>query len=301
LPVVIWSMLRNYLAHGTLVGYWDSTRMSFLGNLAYFYSKMGQWLIPVQVTTRVPLFVFLLSALAILLVINRRADWLRWARRFTQPAILPVLIFSLVYLISVAATGITGDHSDYYDDRYPAPLYFTLLIGLFITLDELVLSHIRTRKRLADLIIIVLFVAWGIYPLTLISKFTLRSVENGVVAYNLYNNRTFHESGLIKYLQSFPFEKDAILYSNITEAVYLFTGRMVRSSPVDPKNYYADPDTVQDYYQSWPPEAQAYLVWFETIDKRNYYDPRSLRLVSSMKKLYEDPNGLMVVAAPKQP
>jgi hypothetical protein len=303
LPVMIWSLLRNYLVHATLgrAGYWDSATISVPGNLSYFYSKMSQWFVPVQVTNRIPLFVFLLAALAVLLVINKKANWLFWVRRFALPTILPILVFSLVYLISVSVTGITVDHSDYYDDRYPAPLYFSILIAFFITLDELVLVHIHSHKRVADLITIVLFAAWAFYPLTLIYKFTLRSLENGVVAYNLYNTKAFHDAGLVKYLQSFPFEENAVLYSNITEAVYLFTGRPVRLSPQDPKNYYADPDTLQEYYQQWPPESKAYLIWFETIDKRNYYNPRSLRIISSMKKLYEDPDGLMLVAAPKQP
>jgi len=301
LPVMIWSLLRNYLMYGTLVGYFNSATISIPGNLSYFYSKMSQWFVPVQVTNRIPLFVFLLAALAALLVINKKADWLRWVRRFILPAILAVFVFSLVYLVSVSATGITADHADYYDDRYPAPLYFSLLIALFVTLDELVLIHIHSHKKVADFIIVVLFTAWAIYPLTLIYKFTLRSLENGVMAYNLYNTKAFHEAGLVKYLQSFPLEEDAILYSNITEAVYLFTGRTVKLSPQDPKNYYADPDTLQEYYQNWPPESKAYLIWFETNEKRNYYAPSSLRIISSMKKLYEDPDGMMLVAAPKQP
>ena len=198
----------------------------------------------------------------------------------------------------ITLTIYTGDHliSDYYDDRLQSPLFFGLMIGIFVSLDELVLSHIKeNRKKLAELIITALFIDWSLYPINLMYKFVKYSLEDGVVAYNNYNTRSLNRSELVEFLRAFEFNDDLPIYTNYGEAVYLFTGRQSRSSPRDLLSYTARPEHVIPQVTNWPPQPEAYLIWFKSNEKRSYFSPDDLSQVSTMELLYEGKNGQVLI------
>lgn len=302
LPFAAWAFGINYLRYHSFFGPRDTGLVSLQGNILLTYAKINRWLFPNNLTQRVSAILIWLVFLAILIMINRRKDWLRWARKWITEPILPIAIFSLLYYSFITLTIYTQDHliTAYYDDRLQAPLFFVCLIGGFITIDELILSHVPLKwKALLNGFLVLIFVVWSLYPITLIYKFTKLSIDSGVVAYNLYNNKEINESGLVEFIKTHQLEMDIPLYSNTAEAVYLITGRPVKPSPMDRKNYYARPETLISDYPHWPGVPRSYLIWFYTNQKRNYYLPQDLKQISTLKKLYDGQDGQIFIASPK--
>ena len=134
---------------------------------------------------------------------------------------MPVILVTGVYFVAVTLTGYTGDHLESFDDRYQAPLYYFILLLLFVSLDELVFSHLRGRALTAALALVVaVFAVWGAYRLDLLVSFARASRGQGVVPYNTYNTQKLLRSGLVTFLQQHPFPPGAAIYTNETEALY---------------------------------------------------------------------------------
>jgi hypothetical protein len=175
-----------------------------------------------------------------------------------------VILVILVYFVAVTLTGYTGDHLESFDDRYQAPLYYFILVLLFVSLEELVFSHLKGRILTAVIVLVVaVFGVWGFYRTGLLVDFARHSRGQGVVAYNTYNTQRLRRSGLVTFLQQNPLPAGLTIYTNEPEAMYFLFNRQVEMAPYDGKNYYADPDRLQEYYPSWPAEGAAYLVWFK--------------------------------------
>jgi hypothetical protein len=299
IPFLLWTFGRNYLQYGTLFGSQEMAYVSIRGNLAFTYAKIVHWFLPNALTKRLPAWILGLGCLTVILAINRKADWLRWTRRWLDHAILPVWLFSLIYLVAITLTVYTADHpiEDFYDDRYQSPLFFVALIGLFFSLEELILAHIKPdHRKLADRLIIIMFTIWAIYPLSTLYRFTAQSLESGVVAYNNYNTRQLNESDLLEFVGDYPFESGIPFYANYNEAVYLFTSRDVLPSPIDFEHYQADPAYLAQNYQDWPPAPRVYVIWFESAEKRNYFSPEQLRAVADIEMLYQGKDGQVAIA-----
>jgi hypothetical protein len=301
-PFVAWVIGRNYLRYHTFFGPRDTGLVSIPGNIVLTFAKINHWFFPLSITERLPVIIIWLGLFVVLLVLNRKKDWLRWARRWIEDPILPVLFFSLLYYVFIILTIYTGDHliTDYYDDRLQSPLFFALLIGIFLTLDELVLVHVReSRRKLADQVIIILIIIWSLYPANMMYKFVRYSLEDGVVAYNNYNTKKLNESGLVEFLRSFHFKSGLPVYTNYSEAVYLFTGQDSVASPKDNQSYTAVPAHLTSQLSRWPEQSRAYFIWFKSNEKRNYFSPQDLAVITDMEALYEGKEGQMYIVSPK--
>jgi len=304
LPFLIWTVGRNYVQFGTLFGSQEMTYVSIVDNLIFTYVKMVKWFVPNSLSKRLPDGLLWLGVAVILLLFNRKTDWLRWLKAWGKPVFLPLPIFSLIYLVSITFTVYTADHpiSDFYDDRYQTPLFFITLVGLFLSLDELVLSHVSPRRRrTADLIIAVIFGVWCLYPAAILYRFVDRSLTKGVAAtYNIYNTGKLNKSELVEFIRSYPFEAGIPIYTNYNEAVYLFSGLATQPSPRDFENYFAQDGYLVEHYQGWPAEEAVYLIWFDSSSKRNYYSPDQMSLVSKIELIYSGEDGAVAIARPRE-
>jgi hypothetical protein len=300
LPFIAWVVGRNYLIYHTFFGARDTGLVSIPGNILLTFVRLNRWVFPISLTRVLPPLLIWFIVLLLLLIFNRKNDWMRWGRRWLSVHFLPILSFSILYVVFITLTIYTGDHliSDTYDDRLQSPLFFALIIGIFVSLDELVLSHIKeNRKTLAEVVIAAIFIAWSLYPINLIYKFVSYSLKDGVVAYNNYNTRWLNQSELVEFLRTHDFNDGLPIYTNYGEAVYLFTGRQSRPSPRDALSYTARPEHVIPQLSDWPPQPEAYFIWFKTNEKRNYFSPDDLRQVSRMELLYEGQYGQVLIAA----
>ena len=301
LPFIAWVVGRNYFLYNTFFGLRDTTMVSIPGNIVLTFARVNHWILPLSFTQLLPPIIIWSVFLLVLLAINRKNDWIRWAKRWLTAYFLPIPLLSIFYYLFITLTIYTGDHamSDLYDDRYQSLFFFVVFIGIFVSMDELVLAHIKDRKKLADLIIATIFIFWSVFPINLMYDFIKYSLEDGVVAYNNYNTRALNHSGLVEFLRTYHFDDDLPIYSNYGEAVYLFTGLQTESSPKDLQSYTAVPEHVPQQLTTWPPQPAAYFIWFESVEKRKYFSPKNLRQVSLMELLYNGEQGQVLVVTPK--
>ena len=298
LPLVLWTGMRNFLVYGTLgrAGV-NLGLVDVVENLKLSVYHILAWTSPDPVLYCLPLLVPLILLVVIL---NRKMDWLRWIRRLFSNPILPVILLTAVYFVAVHLTGYTGDHLQPFDDRYQAPLYFCLLVILFSALDELVFAHLSGRlSQLATLLVILVVGMWGVYKMSSLIQFIRVSQAQGVVEYNDYNTKKMQRSPVIIYLLENPPEPGAVLYSNEPEALYFYLRRPVEMSPTDPGSLYPVPEKLPLLYSDWPPEGKAYLVWIKPSEKRHYYKPEALAQLASLEKLYKQWDGEIYLLTPK--
>ena len=299
LPVAMWLGVHNMVMSGT----WGRAQVNpgqvdVIDNLRLTGNHMLAWTAPDPLSTFLPIVIVFILAI---LFLSRKDDYLRWLSRLLHSPIVPVILLTGVYFVAVTLTGYTGDHLQSFDDRYQAPLYFSILVILFLSLDELVLSHLKSHAFTAAMVLIVgIFCLWGVYRITLLDLFIRTSRDQGVVAYNDYNNKKMVRSGLVVYLIENPPKADVTLYANEPEAVYFFLRRPAEMSPVDFSHYAAAPNALTELYPHWPAEDNAYLVWFRPNQKRQYYSPAELEHLANMEKLYKRYDGDVYLVSPKE-
>jgi hypothetical protein len=298
LPLALWLGARNYLLYGTLgrAGV-DLGLVDIVANLNLSLYHILKWTSPNPALYCLPLLVLLVL---VVIIFNRKADWLRWMRRLFSNPILPVVLLTAVYFVAVHLTGYTGDHLQPFDDRYQAPLYFCILVILFSILDELVFSHLAGRaSQLAMLLFILVVGLWGVDRLSALAQFMRISQAQGVVEYNDYNTKKMQRSPVIVYLLNNPPDPGAVLFSNEPEALYFYLRRPVEMSPTDPDSLYPVAEKLTSLYPHWPPQGKAYLVWLKPSEKRHYYPPEALVQLARLEKLYKQWDGEVYLLSPE--
>jgi hypothetical protein len=300
MPVMAWLFGRNYLVYGTLFGVDNQQYVSVAQNLTFSLERITQWFIPLSAIRLIDPRLIILGILAILLLINRVSDWKRWGQRLINFRTVVVILPVVVYFLAMLFTAVSTDHYETFDDRYQAPMFLAILVGLFVTLDELVLAHFGGRwQRRATLALTGLFLIWLIYPASQLFGFTLQSRRNGVIFHNAYNTRAMWEMPLVDRLKSL--DQSLPVYSNYYKAIFLFTGREVQRSPYDQVSYRADPDNLPKQYLHWPPEEQAYLVWLNMEDNPAYFNPDELGTIARLTRLYKGRDGQIFLVNPGAP
>ncbi len=289
LPLAGWILFRNVLTYGEFIGSRSVTRVLFWQNSVDALQRMAYWFLPVSLLDRVPWWSLLLVLLAALALVNKRAQWSAFASKLRQPDNLVLAVFTLVYFLLVVGTTFSADHYGPYDDRYIAIIYVPLVWLSLLVLQQLVLPHLQKH---ANTLIILAFVVWLVYPVNSVRKFAVQSYQEGVVLYNIFNVRWFHESSLIEELKPYPFQADIPLYSNYADTVFMYLGRSAQRSLQDTRHYTAQAESLNEELGAWPPGGTAYLVWFNypTFSK-NYYTPQQLAEVLQVTTLYEDQDG----------
>lgn len=300
LPLAGWVFGRNYAHYGSLVGPRNLGEIDIFGNLRYTLEKVALWFLPQTVIDTLWLPALALLLLAALAVLARRDLRSRLLCLLRSPNLALYWIFLLAYLLFILATTFTGDHIDVYDDRYQAPLFVPLLVVLLACLRELLGNSGGRRRRWIYPLVTFLMAVWLIYPAFKVYKFVVMSRDQGVVYYDMFNNRRLRESDFVARLQSFPYKPDLVLYSNLPSAVYYYTGRITLPSPSDPQNYTASTKWLLENVESWPEEKRAYFIWMLRNDRRRYFSPNQIKKVSHLVLRYRDALGEIYEAGPKE-
>lgn len=289
LPLAAWIVLRNMMTYGQFIGERSVTRVLFWQNTVDALQRMAYWLLPISLLQRIPLWAIATVFLLVVLLLYIKGRYSDLIGRLTQPYNLIVLFFMLLYFIMVMATTFSADHYGPYDDRYISILYIPLSWLIFMLVDELVLKHINNRWQL---VFTLFFILWLVYPINTVRKIVLQSRQQGVVRYNIFNTRWFHESSLIAHLQAFPFEEGVPLYSNYADTVFMYLDHNAQPALQDTHYYSARLETLAEHIDDWPQEQPAYLIWFNhpSFAKR-YYTPQQLQEYYLLSALYQDQDG----------
>jgi hypothetical protein len=299
IPIMLWVGLRNIYLLGTSgrVGYVPDM-VDELKNIELTLARIVGWTTPLPAIFCLgPLFIFLI----LVLFLNRKEHWRQWLQRLAGHTTLPIILLSTIYIVATIFTSWTGDHLDVRDDRYQVPLFFSLLLVFFVSVEVLIMSHLTVEKQNQVLFIVVaLMFFWGGVHTGRIFEYIKISKEQGVIVYNEYNTRQLVTSGLVEYLKKNPIDQRGTLYSNVPEAVYFFFERHVEMAPWDPENYYADPVNLQKYYIDWPPQEDAYLIFFKPNYKHHHYEPAEIARIADLTELYIGEDGEVYIVQPKR-
>ncbi len=87
-----------------------------------------------------------------------------------------------------------------------------------------------------------------------------------------FASRTWSGSPLVQYLQNETYDPTTITYTNVPDALYFYSGRLVLWSPQKHGRRGKDLATVG---REWP-EGEARLVWFDEADRSFLYTPDEL-------------------------
>ena len=303
LPFTAWVVGRNYFLLGTFLGARRVKGILVLENLNDSLSRMSHWLLPRLLTDRIAFWAFLVLGLILLLLLNRRSNWVRFIRRLVSPPCIPYWIFTSIYLVFILLTTLSADHPGFYDDRYQAPLYPFVMLFLGMAANELILPHLRRvqmfqgwRLPLARMALLGGFCIWLIFPAFEVYKYVLVSQTMGDTSYNLYNTPVFRNSRLVSFLRNIEFESGDKLYSNYPAAVYFFLRRETLRSPNTPMSRRPDEEYLKENYADWPATEKAYVIWFKPNNWNDYFSPRDLKPVAEMTPLYKRPDGELWLA-----
>ncbi len=297
LPFAAWVLGRNYRLLGTFMGHRDTGNIDVWHNLHDSTRKMAHWFLPDQILRHLSPLIVLGAMLAILLILNKRANWGSLFHRLISSSHLPWVVFSPIYYLFVLFTSVTYDHPAYFDDRYYTPLFVFVSLFIALMIVDLVVKPLQafwSSRSLnsgdSKIILIVLACMWLIYPSYRLYKYALASRDQGVATYNAYNTKAFRQSLLVRYLEQNSLEAETPVYSNNASAAYFFMRRTTLRSP-NSANYRSDLDYFRTHFRDWPASDQAYLIWFLPHYWSHYYPPDLLQDVADLVALFSSSDG----------
>lgn len=290
LPIAAWIGFHNLGMYGSFWGVSGSI-VDPLENLRLSLAKILHWFLPYH-----PALQFLFDhpwivpgvLIAVLLFINKREDWKRFASAVLQPIPMTSLVFSVLTILGLMVSVTTEDHVDLFSDRYYVGLLSQVLILLFVVLDTLVFPHVRFNTKFVQYGIAAGFLVWlAAYPGWSLVKYISESLIWGEASgYNVYNTYRFHNHPLVGLMQKIAAEEpSATLYSNYTDSVWFFTRH---NSPVTPRSFTMDIYEIAQTYAGWPGDGPGYLFWFlPNSIYRHAVPPEILAQIADLELLYK--------------
>lgn len=290
LPIAAWIGFHNLGIYGSFWGVSGSI-VDPLENLRLSLAKILHWFLPwhpaIQFLFDTPWIPAAAGAM-LLLAINKREDWKRFAGEIMQPIPMISLVFFALTIFGLMFSVTTEDHVDLFSDRYYAGLLSQVLILLFVVLDTLVFSHTRFNTKFVQYGFASLFAVWLVfYPGWSLAKYAAESLVWGEASgYNVYNNYRFHNHPIVKSMQTIAAEDpSATLYSNYTDAVWFFTRR---DSPVTPRSFTMDLKEIEQNYPGWPGDQPGYLFWIlPNSIYRHAVPPKLLAEIADLEIMYK--------------
>jgi hypothetical protein len=233
----------------------------------------------------------------LLIIINRRENWLNWGKALSNTYVWPALLFSVIYFFMLAFTVVTADHLDLTSDRYYVVILPLVLIFLFITLDQLILNHFDFNRLSFLYTLAALILLAFAYPAYSMQDYLHKALLVGEPSnYNIANSADFRTRGVTLAAQKIlATDPSAMLYTNYVNIVwFLFQGRPVNELPsVNP--HLSDGELVaalKQNYPDWPPES-GYIIWFEPNEYHNLASPYDLSAVASLRLIYQGKTGVV--------
>jgi hypothetical protein len=301
LPLLGWVLFHNYLMYGSFFG--DRGYAEPLGNLYIIAEKILYWFIPYSIIQRVTSYGLLLLILLTALIIIQPASWKRWFDRLLGNEILPMLLYAVLYGLSLVFLVSYAEHKYFRVDRLHIALVFPLLVFLVSAVDSLRFRWtflFTVSSFLSSVVAVVCFFAWLSYPVYNTYKYINRSLVAGETDNNLYNTKALRESDIVAYLENNPFSPDEILYSNHEGAAWFYTRHNVLGMPQGDRANEEDQDIakVLDDYRDWPPEAGT-VIWFYLDFKLHIIPPEDLMPLAVITPVYQSNSGNVYQVVPR--
>ncbi len=297
LPLAAWVVFHNYPVSRTLFGPRNLGEMLPLENISLSLTKILWWFVPrlsfmdpILLHPWIPLTAFIV----LLLLLNRKAEWLNWLSMLSNPYLWPALTFSAIYFFGLAFTVVTADHLDLTSDRYYVILLPVILALVFCTLDVLLLSHLGLDRPQTRWALGIAIAVWLIYPVYSVQEYIRLALKVGEPSnYNIANSAYYREMSLVKAARPL-LEQDpsAALYSNYLNIVWFIYQRPVTPLPYEDAGLPPEQRrmALQQAYPRWPPQ-NGYIIWFTPNQYHHIAPPEDLATLADLELLYSDRNG----------
>ncbi|GAB4505539.1 MAG: hypothetical protein Fur0043_25350 [Anaerolineales bacterium] len=294
-PVGGWIYFHNISRYQTFWGN-DAPALDVGENLAYSLTKMLHWFLPyhprLEFLLLHPLVTLSLVVLVLLLVGNREG-WSVWWRDVRRPEMFATLFFLPLSLAGMAFTIVTGDHRDLYSDRYYVGLLVSVIVWVFVTLDDVVLPRLRWEAHQARLVVTLLFAGWFLaYPAFSLYKYLSVCLAEGEASpYNYYNNRFFRENPAVAEIQTLAqAHPEATFYSNYADGMWFYTRR---TAPLMPRSAGLTREQFRAQFAGWPGEQEGYILWFLPNEFKHVAPPDLLAEIADLELIYTSERGLI--------
>ncbi|MCX6841826.1 MAG: hypothetical protein NTX53_06060 [candidate division WOR-3 bacterium] len=173
----------------------------------------------------------------------------------------PTVLFFVTYTIMLLVTSSTTAY-DPIDDRLLSPVYVAATLVLLKLVSDLLSPTQLPSAAFVRKVPAVLLALWLCLPLTSVAQLTRSCLRNGAGG---YNTKTWRESGTVAYAkQVLSTNDDVHVHSNGQDVLWALAGMNAASTPS--KTYYRSTKSANqlgDLVGRWPPEGEAYLVWFK--------------------------------------
>jgi hypothetical protein len=299
LPLTTWVIAHNWFLHNSLFG--DRGYAQPLGNVYIAVEKLLYWFIPYSIIQRTNPFVLLILILLAALLIVQPESWRGWLARFSSAEILPLLLFTALYGLTLVFLVSYSEHRFYRVDRLHIALIFPVLAFLASAAVTLRLRWENLHTSwIVKLLVSVAFLVWLVYPINNSRKYIVRSLAEGEAENNLYNTRALRQSEIVHYLESNPFLPGETLYSNHEGAAWFYTRHNVFEMPQGDRQQEDQQDAtkVLEQYTNWPPEP-GYIIWFELGFKLHVLPPDELTSRAVITPLFESESGGVYRVVPR--
>ncbi|MHB8854676.1 MAG: ArnT family glycosyltransferase [Ignavibacteriaceae bacterium] len=287
LPTGLW-ILRNYLLSGTFVGQRADSSYTLSENLLFLFNVMLKWYLPIQINEQQLFFIMLIISAGIFAVIVLSNKWKKDEVRLKQigPSLIFILFYSGIIVISSTTTAY-----DKIANRLLSPIFVPSFFIMFLILDN-ILEWISKyfHQRFILILFLIGIIAWMKYPVTR----TIYNIEDyiGQAGWE-YSSKAWRDNTVIRFLNSHKqFESGYSFYSNVPEAVYILANKEVKWSP--PKTMYNSPELIKtnpDLRSIWQGKNEAYLVWFNNINRNFLFTIDELKKSSNMVKIAQLKDG----------
>jgi hypothetical protein len=296
LPIAVWALGHNLPISGGPFGPRELGEMLPLQNIGLSLTKILWWFVP-RLSFTDPLllrpWIVLLALAVILLLINKRGDWRAWLKQLSGAYAWPLMLFSVAYFFLLAFTVVTADHLDLTSDRYYVVILPAVIALALITLDTLILSHVRGGSPVARYAPALLLL-WFIYPLYSMQGYVREALVKGEPTnYNIANSAQFREMKVVKAAgELLANEPEAPLYTNYTNIVWFLLRHPVRALPFQDASLPREQrlSELKQYYPNWPPE-RGYIIWFTPNQYHHIVSPDELATIAHLQLLYSDKTG----------
>jgi hypothetical protein len=294
LPLTTWLVLHNYLQYDTFFGPRNYEDMLPWRNLTSFLEKILNWFFPYfSLQNKFPFVNFWILAILLIVFIATyyKKNWAFPKNKCSNPAILPSILFSLLYLATLIFTVDYFEHKYQSDDRFLVVILVPITGLLFHAIDKLILTRVQANDKQISLFLIILFGAWSIYPFYLLHEnVSLTYSTHGVVYNNVYNTTTYRNSKTIQMANRLIEKSDVPItfYSNNPAAFWLFTRHDVKLLPV--KNTKTNQAVVSELFDT-STSSKVYIVWFIPDIFEITITPKKLSKVMDLETVFTSTDG----------
>lgn len=260
-PTIIW-VVRNYILTETLTGGRFPSTTSINENTGLFFKTIALWITSADSQTMAYFILGIFIFISLIIIFTKK--------NHLTSKIIALLIFLIIYsaylLFSASSVSFDG-----INNRLISPIYPVLVLLIIFNLASIA-SKENARmfsKVFYNIVMVILFLSWIIYPSTEIFDAANYSYENGA---GILASKWWENSPLIQYVREIP--SDSIICSNCPDAVYIHSGK---KSIYLPKKEGLDLYGLDQFRKIVNENENVYIIWFEASVAGNMYDVEQLK------------------------